>query len=372
MEYSPRLVWSAYIFVSVFVFAPSVRYVEGASPQASHSAEELCQQISSALKKMDSLRVKYRGTSLINNSDGSYIMRELVVKRPHWFHHKGAHGSANLEWSDDPDQQHAWVQDDRYFNEFPLRRTYFSKQWGKNRSLPGTLQGEQWFELTGIWLLDARDPPLCFDLVPVFEVIAESEDYSFVRPELENVEGRWCHVLEHPGVDTLWLDASRNSCLVQREVNIPGSDRLFAKVEIAKHTEVLPDVWIPLNIRSRGFSWETGIRVAYIDAEFEVLELKVNDVIDDEFQYTPKPGSIFYSEGSSGEPKRVVNPGGLDYLDDITEWIKRVHGAPQPLVAISGTTQHLIVAIIAFALVVVVEMFRFRACVRRPFRGPFE
>jgi hypothetical protein len=292
------------------------------------SAELIRAELYRSQDKIESFEVTYKMTSLIDNPEGRYILRTVVAKRPCFLYHYGAHGSARTNWKYDPMQQGAWVLADQYFNEFTLDRSYFCRDILPTDALPGTLKTENWFQLTGCWPLRSRKPPLVWHLVPMLYEVALSAEYSNVRDQLEKVDGHRCHVLEcSKGGDALWLDLNRGGCLMRRESTDPQHGKLFGRIELTHHREVSPGIWLPYRIRSQAFSWSDGDQRLTNDTLTEVFEIHVNDVPDERFTFTPRPGSILLN------PK-VVNssmqtePGGLDQLDEVVAWTVGVYGRP--------------------------------------------
>jgi protein O-mannosyl-transferase len=83
-----------------------------------------------------------------------------------------------------------------------------------------------------------EDPP---DAIP--GIVAENRRHYRLRPELERVAGAWCHVLEWPDFDVMWVDTSRSFLLLRRESRVRGV--LRSVLTNWEPVECRPGVWIP-------------------------------------------------------------------------------------------------------------------------------
>jgi len=76
------------------------------------------------------------------------------------------------------------------------------------------------------------------------EALEEHQRQFKVRPLLDDVDGAWCHVLEWPDHDIIWVDCSRGYSVVRRiYYQSPGSPLLEA--EHSGLREVKAGVWLP-------------------------------------------------------------------------------------------------------------------------------
>src|SRR5665213_4288683 len=147
-------------------------------------------------------------------------------------------------------QRRAYISGNRVVSEFPVNRVFSEGTFTPSEGLPGTLPREFFFLATGIWPLNAIKPPRHRGRPYVLREIAECDTHSVVRPNLEDVDGRWCHVLEDPDVDSLWLDVERECALVARETRDPENRALVQRIELRRHVEVSPQIWMPTSIRN--------------------------------------------------------------------------------------------------------------------------
>jgi hypothetical protein len=140
-----------------------------------------------------------------------------------------------------------------------------------------------------------------------------------VLPRQELVDGVWCHVVELPGVDKLWLDPARGFALLRRERFTGTPPVPTFRYELSDYREVAPAVWLPYKLRRVIFaahkSGETSPRIQ-MDATGTVVDAEVNQVPEDFFQFTPPPGTLVQDRDTR---QMTQIPGGLAILDAITD-----------------------------------------------------
>lgn len=292
-------------------------------PRAIYTARELRRGLLATADKIKSLSVVYRSDDYDRKRypEGAYLRREVTAKSPGSMHHVSAHGQAAMPWEDDPLQQAAWVTDRHLFLEFPMNRAYAEQDLEPNAGLPGTLPNDFFLLATGIWPLDGRPAPRPMDRPCMLRDVAKAEEFSVVRPRQERVDGRWCHVLESPGYESLWLDTERGFALLARETFIGKRHALVQRLEAGGHREAAPGIWLPRWMHNIQFDYEApteeGRQRRVIDARHEVLRAEVNRVDDGAFVFRPRAGSLLRSSGDSVQ----AQPGGLDHLDHLVRWL---------------------------------------------------
>jgi hypothetical protein len=261
----------------------------------------------------------------VSGVKNEYLYRVVVAEGPYSLYHASAHGNDRLDWRDDPFQQRAYVTRDHLYNEFPLNRAYFERSLKPEDRLPGSLQVEFFFFATGIWPLTERHAPQSFGRAYMLvDVCREKERYK-VRPRQESVNGRRCHVLEDPGRDLLWVDASIGGALIARETFNPEGGALMQRIDLLGHREVTPGVWLPSSIRNMQYESAApieGRRRVLTDALFTILKAEVNKVDPSLFEFRPPPGSLLLKPDNSFKQS---TPGGLDLLDCQVRWAKKYY-----------------------------------------------
>src|SRR5439155_388366 len=147
-----------------------------------------------------------------------------------------------------------------------------------------------------------------------------------VNPLQELVQERWCHILEYPGHDRLWVDCDHGCAILAREVFDPDKQIVVQRIESRAFQEVQPGIWMPFEFRNLVFDsaksgQQKGKSVKIVDAILKVHKVRLNqDVQDDIFRFEPVAGSIQTFDDDRTEQ---VVPGGTNYLDEVTDWIQR-------------------------------------------------
>lgn len=107
-----------------------------------------------------------------------------------------------------------------------------------------------------------------------------------VRPELENVDGHLCHVVEWPNHDIIWIDPAINFMTRRRFVFKPIG-HLAADVTHVGYEQKAPGIWIPSHSKSLSYHDLTAP---------EQLRTKVRDVVQNiliDSQFNDVPDSSF-------------------------------------------------------------------------------
>jgi hypothetical protein len=295
------------------------------APRAVSTAGQLRAALAEAQEKIRNLRVVYRSYDYEPGKypKGTYLHREIEAWAPYDFHHVSAHGFEDFDWRDDPLQQHAYVTKGHAINEFPINRVFAEHEVRPDEGLPGSLPLEPFFAATGIWPHSGWRPPRPVDRAHVLREVAVEPEYRVVRPVQELVDQRWCHVLERPGLDRLWLDAERGCALLARESSLKVGGPLVERIEVGGHRQAADGVWLPGWIRIIQFDYndptEEGRRRAYQDKRLAISEAQANREADPP-TFRARPGEL--RGAAEGGPTQVL-PGGQDHLDDVARWLVR-------------------------------------------------
>lgn len=319
--------------------------------QPTVNADDLRRQIQRSQSNIESFVVVYRdglardGTEIKNDY---YGFRKVAANSAGDCLLVATHGYINIPWFDDPFQQQGYLFGKRFKNVNPINRTVIEADWAPESPLPGSSPNEFFMTATGIWPFKLRPEPAHLGEGRPFMLknVARSMAYS-VRPILERSDGRWCHVLERPGIDRLWLDAARNATLMCREYCNENGD-VMQRFEHIGHTEVINNVWLPRWIRSIQYDHRNsdpkGRRRVVLDALITVLDLKLNCTTDDLFSYNYSSGdSILTREGE------ILNelPGGIDHLENLSRWLQRRSENSLPAISIGKSVFWLFAAFVA-------------------------
>jgi hypothetical protein len=294
---------------------------------ARYSAAELRSMLRKDQRHLWALYVVYR-SEVYTNPDalpGTYMRRVLAAKAPSLLYNELSHPSEEIDSANDPLLQRDIVMPKVCYVFFPFRCEYSRISLKPSDPLPGTLNHLDFFMTTGLWPLKQRPGPKFGELPCALQEVALAKAYSVVRPSQEKVEGHWCHVLERPGEDRLWIDVSRGCCLLAREFCNPKVGSAALRYELGDHQEVERGIWIPKRISGIIYN-ATALnpeerKQCVDDWTLTVLEARVNGQVDDAlFQFRPSPGALYVEPGAF--PKQT-EPGGLELLDDLVYWIRQ-------------------------------------------------
>lgn len=316
--------------------AHSAAGARDASSPSTFQAAEARRALREPQAAMRHLRVIYRagGQARAGDMPGMYVHREIAVSPPMLLFHHGAYGYDGLDWRDDFLQQRLWALGDRFYIEYPLRRIYVEGRRASTKTFRECVEGEAFFVVTGLWPPEARPAPRPFGRAHVLCEVAQSTDHAHVRPYQEMRGGRSCHVLEMPGADSLWLDMERGACLMARDIFDVTTGRPIMHIELDRHIEVARGLWLPRRIRSIQYDFgaptEEQSRRKVTDAVMDVESIGVNDIERSVFDFRPAAGSLSRNADVPDSELAQAEPGGLDYLDELVDWIERHHAPPKP------------------------------------------
>jgi hypothetical protein len=305
---------------------PCVGEVVAAHRPAAVGATELRRQLGEIHGRIRTWYVEYETTPSSDPKKplGAHVHRIVAASRPDRFYRLSAKGTAARSWHDDPFQTRLILTSSSAVAESPMERTFAILPVEAGDPLPGDLSNELLLTALGWWPFEDRPVPTLAGRV--FLDIARSPDYV-VRPTQDLIEGRWCHVLEYPGRDRLWLDVERDCALLVRETYHPRSHALAQRIEMKGHREIKPGIWVPMEFHNTRFrdSDQSEDQRKVVDAVVQVLNVRVNDPLPDAiFEFKPRPGSIQIFENRRFEQKVA---GGTDRLDEIVGWIRRYVGS---------------------------------------------
>ncbi|QDU51212.1 hypothetical protein [Gimesia panareensis] len=316
-------------FAAALILSFSMLYctnpVSGDEKLAVYTAEEIQKKIANAQSRLKSYAVTYVNDEYDSSfPSGTYLRRKIAAKAPCQFLHVSLHGHAELDWTDDPYQQNTYVTDTEVYNFNPVNQAFFYFKISPEDPLPGSLKWEFFCLATGLWPLE-RPAPRRNQKPWMLKEIATSEHYAVVRRNQELINGRWCHVLEWPDEDTLWLDVERSCALLARETWDPQHLNTREYFELSEHHRFPGEIWLPMKIRrirtQVDQSSQKSTATILSDSHIRVVHAQVNDVPDNMFLYQPGPGALRLST-SGGRAIQVLS-GGYEHLDQIVQWSRR-------------------------------------------------
>jgi hypothetical protein len=110
-----------------------------------------------------------------------------------------------------------------------------------------------------------------------------------------------------------------------RELCDAGTGAVMQRLELRRHREELPGIWVPREIQNIHFDYhaptEKGRERRVLDALVQILDVRLNNDVDDSL-FEPKPmppGSL--QQLDNGKFNQVV-PGGFEHMDNLVEWFE--------------------------------------------------
>lgn len=330
-------------------------------PMATLDARQLRAQLLETADAITTLTVVYEITGYESDRApaDTYFHKELIVQDPIYLHCHTGHGYPGRSWIDDPYRQMTWVSDDRVTNAYCFERSYFVAQLRDDATLPGSLATEHYLMATGLWPCRRRATPRMDGEPVMLRDVGRDDGYDTVRRGLEFVAGRWCHVLEKPGKDALWIDAGRGGCLVARQVVDPSSGRVVRTATLSRHEEI-GGFWLPRSIEVKVMEGRGDAQRRERASRIEVAALSIARVPEERFNFAAEPGSVEMDTSEAGGVARQVVAGGVELLEEYAGWSRRVPVGDDERVASHGG-----VSWAACATIVAICVIRARLAIRR-------
>jgi hypothetical protein len=264
-----------------------------------------------------------------------YVHRTLAARYPDSCLYRGAKGPVdhrkwqdgvgNTEWKEHPFQDWVLVTSERNYWGKPWNREFGEFPLTRDSPLPDKMRSELLFFALGWWTFQGRPSPQLEGGIPrSIPDIIRSGRYA-IAAQQERCDGVWCHVLEDPGRDRLWIDCARPFAIVAREVSDPTTGAAMARVEMTGHREEKPGVWVPREIHHIAFNYRAptpeGWRERLVDSQVRILEVRLNEDVDAAlFQPPPlPPGALRHLSPGRYEQ---VEPGGFDHMDHVAAWLR--------------------------------------------------
>jgi len=333
-----------------------------ASPDMPMSEPELRSALAAAAARVDALAVEYEVTGYAAEiaPPDAYFHKRIMASAPASFRLESGHGRDAWSWQDDPHRQLDVIDGEQVTVWFPIDRTFSRASLAHDAPLPGSLATELFVLATGLWPCRDR-PPLRLQGAPAaLAVLALDREYA-LRPALESVAGRPCHVLAREGRDVVWIDVARGCCIVQREARSDAAPVAVTRLAMRDFEPAAPDVWLPRSIEGRLSVVEPDGRERQLKlSHARILEATVAPVDPAVFVFVPPAGAL---ESRGKESSVQVAPGGSDLIEELAAWSSRMHASPVPRVTPRSSTFALdVLALLAGAAVAIaiVQLVRSR------------
>jgi hypothetical protein len=242
---APRAYWLSIVASAYFSSAvmPAERRPAAVPP------EQLRQQLIESQSRIRAWCIEYESAD-DNKSGKSHPHRVVAAKAPDYFFHWSTHETPGFGWREDPFQQRLTITPSRSIIERPGHRQFRLLTLAPTDRLPGSMPAEFLFMALGWWQFPKRPPTsLGGKATAALSAIARSPDY-IINPWQELVQEHYCHVLECPGHDKLWLDCERGCAILAREVFEADHGVLIQRIEASGHREIKPGIWVPSKFRN--------------------------------------------------------------------------------------------------------------------------
>jgi hypothetical protein len=203
---------------------------------------------------------------------------------------------------------------------YPFDRYYQISEQNAKSEFSWKVRADLYLQTLGWWPPnDNTDPPNPGGS-PLFlhEVLAQSD--CRVLPNQERFNGDWCHVVERPGLEKLWIDPTIGFSLRRRERYARPKSILHTRYELWDYREVSTEIWIPFGFRRIIYDTRQAAATATppvrSHAECTVEDVEVNQLSETLFRFTPPPGTLIDNR-DTGEVKQV--PGGVSFLVQVVD-----------------------------------------------------
>lgn len=275
------------------------------APAANRTFEELRASLLAAHDRIESLAVRMESSNVDPDGEETGTVRSLAIakggRRIYHVHHSRFAGP-----EDDPE---ATIQ---FLGE--TFDVYYPYDWRLETSKlyvqpPYTLKilAAGPFELLAWWPPSDSSPPPEVGHAPLFlkEVLRKGD--CIVRPTQERIDDRWCHVIDIPGTDILWVDADRNVVLrrERRNQDRPDTATIYVYGEFADAGD---GILLPYRIERRRPGPDQPI------TRHRVLGYELNTVDDAQFALNIPPGALIIDRDTDTWRQE---PGGFALLERI-------------------------------------------------------
>jgi hypothetical protein len=315
------VVW---VLMACVAVAPAAE--ESARPAAIYSFADIQTGVAESRARLRSLQAEFVSTGRDPKTgamERESIYNKVAALGAKRFHETG-HFNVNFSWELDPYRKQIFFTR-RMLNVFyPVTRYYETSE--KNAQLEYSTKVRQHVLWEGLawWPPDDDTRPFAGQpLLFLHEVLAQKG--ARVRPYQEQIDGAWCHVVEVPGLDEFWLDPAIGFGLRFRRWSRGESGTFAVHYELSDYREAGPKIWLPWKIHRVIYDTRSHARgeerPILSDAMVTLLSVRVNDVPEEFFQFTPPPGTLIQNRDTM-ETTQV--PGGRTFLDEVVEYTQRI------------------------------------------------
>jgi hypothetical protein len=307
--------------VSALTSTLPIRGAEPEAPRALHGIDEIRAGVAASRARLRSLLVEYRMDGHSTGASGfgtSYSQHMVAASGPLRF-------TDNVHWNDviprELDLNHHQVYyDEKTLDVFYQAYAIFeTSRRGAGRRFSWKARGPFFLECLAWWPPDDSSPPEDLGR-PFFLHEALARDVYRVLPLQEQADGAWCHVVEAPGEDKIWFDASIGFAMRRRECFAAKSGVRNGVFELSDYRQAEPGIWIPWRVYRTLYD-TTGVkrggagRVA-VAAGATVVRVEVNRACPVKPPYDRTPGVLVHDLDAA---TLTQVPGGLEVMNQVID-----------------------------------------------------
>jgi len=302
----------------------------GASGDAGPLSEsDFRRQVSDTQDRIKSISVVYVDSDYPPDYPKGYFNRQVTIAQsPDRLRQLVAHGHDRFAWQDDPLQQEAFVNGDKYVRYNSVNRTCLFASLEGASELPGKMNASLFFVATGIWPLERWKPYRPEGHPHVLSEVIRSEEYR-LADEVEEFDQVKCHVFECPGRDRLFFDMARVAML-RRELFDDDTGQLMQVFCYRNLLECDRGIWLPRSIRETHYdiyaSTIEGRRRIVRDSDIILSEILVNSEVDEKLNFVVPDGALELREGGA----KQITGNASTHFESVAEWCQKQVGRRPP------------------------------------------
>jgi len=286
----------------------------GAGRASTLTLETVQRSAVDALKRLSSLEVEYKATIRTRGkTEGDhFFVRRLAAKENRRYLKTRILVDRGQGAIEEQHAYHSYYDGKSWDVYYPHSHRYeVAARFVKHPSAMKAV-GEPFLECIAWFPPGDKSTPPAMSGRPFFLQHLFGKEKCRLLPQQQQFEGEWCHGIEVPGLDLLWI-ANSSGTLMRRNRLDPAKGKPFMEYVLKDHREVAPGIVLPYRIVRIERSVLDG--AVLLEMNYTVLDAEVNAVPDALFDFRPAPGTLIYDRDSDTQ-KQV--PGGLSFLEEIS------------------------------------------------------
>lgn len=328
----------AWLMIVYTVFGHGTKGAEITSDGKCPKVEDIISKFAALDDYMRSMKARYAVATLDTNGQeyGTYVLESVHVLDALTFVTEFSHGRNEFDNEADPRRKLSIYNGADLLTYFPFDRTFSrgSRSW---LQVPDQLRHNVLFIACGFWPFESYDMPKSEAGVSSIMNTLRQPDCR-VLSDYERRRGVDCVVVEWKPFDTIWIDWSRKTRVVAREIrNANGS--VLGAYDYSGHEQVGDNLWFPKEIHSID---ATGARRTVL----RVHSIESAKSLTDDGLFRLPPGALEFQLESPGQFEQS-GAGGLDLFDEISRWCRaRNARSTKAEIEISEATHIIVSAVI--------------------------